>query len=95
MSIIYDGLLLLILIWFESYPTENLAILLTLINPIDLGRVLIMLFLDTSALMGYTGAVFYKFFGAWQGIIISIVSLFIWLLVPLYLMLKYTKRKDF
>jgi len=95
MSIIYDGILLIILIWFEAYPTENLAIILTLINPIDLGRVLIMLFLDTSALMGYTGAVFYKFFGVWEGISISVISLLFWLLLPLYGMLKYAKRKDF
>lgn len=95
MSIIYDGILLLILIWFESYPTENLAILLTLMNPIDLGRVLIMLFLDTSALMGYTGAVFYNFFGVWQGILISVISLSIWLLIPIYILLKYIKKKDF
>ena len=95
MSIIYDGLLLLILIWFESYPTENLAIILTLANPIDLGRVLIMLFLDTSALMGYTGAVFYKFFGAWQGILITLTSLFTWLIIPIYILLKYIKKKDF
>jgi len=95
MSIIYDGILLLLLIWFESYPTENLAITLTLINPIDLGRVLIMLFLDTSALMGYTGAVFYNFFGVWKGILVSAASLTFWLVIPLWGMLKYAKRKDF
>lgn len=95
MSVIYDGLFLLLLIWFESYPTETLAIVLTLFNPIDLGRVLIMLFLDTSALMGYTGAVFFKFFGAWKGILISCFALLMWVTIPLYCLIKYSNKKDF
>lgn len=95
MSVIYDGLFLLILIWFESYPTETLAIVLTLFNPIDLGRVLIMLFLDTSALMGYTGAVFFKFFGAWKGILISCLALIMWIAAPIYFLIRYSNKKDF
>ncbi|RUT79375.1 ABC transporter permease [Ancylomarina longa] len=95
MSVIYDGIFLLILIWFESYPTENLAIILTLFNPIDLGRVLIMLFLDTSALMGYTGAVFYKFFGALNGILISSMTLFLWIIIPVFFLVRYANKKDF
>ena len=95
MSIIYDGIFLIILLWFEAYPTEKLAIAFTLFNPIDLGRVLIMLFLDTSALMGYTGAVFYKFFGTWKGIIASAVSLAIWVILPVYFLIRYSNKKDF
>lgn len=95
MSVIYDGIFLIILLWFEAYPTEKLAIAFTLFNPIDLGRVLIMLFLDTSALMGYTGAVFFKFFGAWKGILASAAALMIWIILPLYLLVRYSNKKDF
>ena len=95
MSVIYDGVFLIILLWFEAYPTEKLAIVFTLFNPIDLGRVLIMLFLDTSALMGYTGAVFYKFFGTWKGIMASAFALTVWIILPIYFLIRYSNKKDF
>lgn len=95
MAIIYDGIILILLIWFNDYPTENLAITLTVLNPIDLSRVAIMLGLDVSALLGYTGAVFYRFFGSASGILVSISSLVAWTLIPLLLMLRIAKKKDF
>src|SRR5438874_411606 len=62
-SIIFDGLVLFILFQFEDYPMEKPMLILTALNPIDLSRVLILLKMDISALMGYTGAVFKDFFG--------------------------------
>ncbi len=94
-AIIYDGVILLFLIWFKDYPTENLAICMSLFNPIDLSRISVMLGLDISALMGYTGAVFFKFFGSFKGIVISIMSLLIWIFIPIFYMLKYARKKDF
>ena len=35
-----------------------------MLNPVDLGRVLLLLQFDSAALMGYTGAVFERFFGS-------------------------------
>jgi Cu-processing system permease protein len=57
-SLIYDGLLLFFLFQFSDYPLEKAMIVLSSLNPIDLGRILILLKLDIAALMGYTGAVF-------------------------------------
>ena len=61
LAIIYDGLFLMSLIMFEDYPLDKLSLVGTMLNPIDLSRTLILLKLDISALLGYTGAVFKQF----------------------------------
>ena len=95
LAILYDGIILLLLLSFKDYPTENLAIVLTFLNPIDLSRVMIMLGLDISALMGYTGAVFLNFFGTMKGIPVSILSVLCWIILPTYCLLREAKKKDF
>jgi Cu-processing system permease protein len=95
LAVIYDGLILLILVLFKDYPTDSLAIILTLLNPIDLSRVSIMLGLDISALMGYTGAVFLKFFGTARGIPVSVISMLCWILIPALAMIRIARKKDF
>jgi Cu-processing system permease protein len=80
---------------FEDYPLERFALAGTLFNPVDLARVLILLELDLSAIMGYSGAVFKRFFGTGAGMAISASALLIWSLVPLFLMLIKGSRKDF
>ena len=95
MAFIYDGVFLLLLLFLQDYPLEKLAIALSLFNPIDLSRILIMLKLDISALMGYTGAVFNKFFGNNTGMFISISALSVWAVVPTMMILKRSSKKDF
>jgi len=95
LAVIYDGLILLLLVLFREYPTDSLAIIMTLLNPIDLSRVTIMLGLDISALMGYTGAVFLKFFGTIKGIPVSILSMLIWIAAPAFFMVRIANKKDF
>lgn len=95
LAFIYDGIFLLSLLIFESYPLENFAIIMSVFNPIDLSRILIMLKLDISALMGYTGAVFNNFFGTYTGMTISIGALLLWCIIPVLIILRKGKRKDF
>ncbi len=95
LSVIYDGILLLIFMFFEHYPLDRFALIMTLFNPVDLSRVLIMLQLDISALMGYTGAVFRKFLGTATGTAIAYMALTIWVVVPVLAFLKLARRKDF
>jgi len=57
--------------------------------------VAIMLGLDIAALMGYTGAVFMKFFGSLKGIPVSILSMLLWILIPSFFMVRIAKKKDF
>lgn len=95
MAVIYDGLFLLCLIAFEEYPLENISIIGTVLNPIDLSRILILLKLDISALLGYTGAVFKAFFGNQWGFAIALGILFLWIVVPVYFINRKVARKDF
>ncbi len=94
-AIIYDGLFLLLLLLFKEYPLENLTLGLTMFNPIDLARILILLKLDLSAMMGYTGAVLQKFLGGTMGSAVIIVVLLLWMLIPFFLVQRLARRKDF
>lgn len=93
-SIIFDGLILFILFQFADYPLEKAMIGLTVLNPIDLGRILILLKMDVSALMGYTGAIFKDFFGTQAGQVASFVVLLVWIVMPAWLSLRKFNRKD-
>lgn len=95
LAVIYDGLFLLSLIMFKDYPLDKLALGSSLLNPIDLSRILILLKLDISALLGYTGAIFQKFFGTSSGIFISISILSAWVVIPTFIMIKKAQVKDF
>lgn len=95
MAVIYDGIFLMSLIAFEEYPLDSFSLIGTMLNPIDLSRVLILLKLDISALLGYTGAVFQKFFGTNFGLIVSSTVLSLWVLIPTILIQIKARRKDF
>ena len=94
-AIIYDGIFLLLLLVFKDYPLEKLTLGLTLGNPIDLARILILLKLDVSAMMGYTGAVLQKFLGSTGGSMSILATLGIWIMIPFFWMISIGKRKDF
>lgn len=95
LSVAYDGIVLFVIYYFRDYPIENIVLAISLLNPIDLGRIMFILNFDISALMGYTGALFHKFFGSALGIIISFSLLFLWLIIPTFWGLKSFKKKDF
>ena len=94
-ALIYDGLVLLVVNAFAAYPLERPLLALTFMNPVDLARVLLLLHLDVSALLGYTGAVFERFFGGAWGTALTAGALAVWVLVPLGLALRRFERKDF
>lgn len=95
LAVVYDGIFLLLLAGFQEYPLEKFSLVATVFNPIDLSRILILLKLDISALMGYTGAVFKQFFGTSAGGIFSSLMLSLWILLPLWRMRRIAKKKDF
>jgi Cu-processing system permease protein len=95
LAVMYDGILLLLLMFFEHYPLDKFALIMTLFNPVDLSRVLIMLQLDISALMGYTGAVFNKFLGTGTGMAVAYGALIVWVVLPVIGFLRIAKKKDF
>lgn len=95
LSIVYDGLFLIALIAFGAYPLEKFALVSSFLNPIDLSRTLMLFQLDNSAMMGYTGAVFKKFFGTFMGTFSIAGGYLLWIMVPYFLLLRKALRKDF
>lgn len=95
LAVIYDGLFLISLLMFQEYPLGKFSLIATMLNPIDLGRILIILKLNFSALLGYTGAVFKEFFGTNFGMIISMLVLSAWVLLPVLNVKRMLNKKDF
>jgi Cu-processing system permease protein len=95
MAVIYDGLFLISLVMFNEYPLEKFSLAATMFNPIDLSRILILLKLDISALLGYTGAVFKDFFGTGVGMMSSLGVLFLWVVLPALNIIRKANKKDF
>ncbi len=93
-SILFDGLVLFLLFQFADYPLEKAMIFVSGLNPIDLSRILILLHMDVSAMMGYTGAIFKDFFGTAVGIAVSFGILLLWGVVPVMLATRKFNRKD-
>ncbi len=93
-AVLFDSLILFLLFQFAEYPIENLMVIVSALNPIDLSRILILLQLDVSAMLGYTGAIFKDFFGSSKGGVLSILILVIWVFVPFYISARRFKRKD-
>jgi len=93
-ALIYDGLVLLVLFSFSDYPMEKFTLLLSALNPIDLGRIFIMLKMDISALMGYTGALYKDFFGSATGVFFTVGTMLLWIVLPLWWALRSFKKKD-
>lgn len=94
-TVIYDGLILLMIYMFAGYPMQYPVIIASMLNPIDLGRIVLLMNFDISALMGFTGAVFQRFFGSGAGLAMAMASLLVWLTIPLMLSMRIFLKKDF
>jgi Cu-processing system permease protein len=95
LAVLYDGLVLLAIFALGDYPIEKPMLVLTMLNPIDLARITVLLEFDISALMGYTGAVFNRFFGSFYGMLTAVVSMLIWLALPLAGATRRFRKMDF
>ncbi len=93
-ALLFDGLVLFLLFQFQDYPIENAMVGITAFSPIDLARIQILLHLDVSAMMGYTGAIFKDFFGTAIGLIVSFLLLSLWVIIPFFISLRKFNRKD-
>ncbi|CAN5658026.1 hypothetical protein BH23GEM9_BH23GEM9_23640 [soil metagenome] len=94
-AVLYNGVMLLVIQIFDAYPLQHVVIGMSLLNPIDLGRIFMLLNLDAAALMGFTGAVFEKFFGSVRGQLLTLAAMMCWLTVPLLLGRRAFLRKNF
>lgn len=93
-ALLFDGLVLFLFFQFSDYPIEKPMVLLSALNPIDLCRVMILMRLDVSAMMGFTGALFQDFFGNNMGLLISFTLLVLWVAIPFLLSLQKFKKRD-
>lgn len=91
---IYDALVLIFLFNFSDYPLEKSIMTLTLLNPVDLTRIIMLMQLDMAAIMGYTGALFTHFLSSAAGGWICVAALCIWILLPFYFARMRFVRKD-
>ena len=93
-ALIHDGVMLYLLFAFEDYPLEKASMAMIALNPIGLGRVVVLLQMDVSAMMGYTGALMKEMLGTATGIAGASSILALWILLPLALANRLFRRKD-
>jgi Cu-processing system permease protein len=93
-TLLFDGIVLFILFQFMDYPLEQAMIVMSMLNPVDLSRVIMLLQLDISAMMGVTSVVFRTVFGSPLGMGVAIAVLGMWVAVPLWASLRTFQRKD-
>lgn len=93
-ALLHGGVMLFVMFAFEDYPLEKATIAMISLNPIDLGRLVVLLQMDVSALMGYTGAMMKDFLGTATGAAYSGGVLLLWMLWPMALALRVFRRKD-
>ena len=93
-ALLFDGMVLFLLFQLAEYPIENMMVGITAFSPIDLARIQILLHLDVSAMMGYTGAIFKDFFGTSVGLLVSFVLLSLWAIIPFFISMRKFNKKD-
>jgi Cu-processing system permease protein len=93
-GLLHDGLTLYVLFLLEDFPLEGISLTLLALNPIDLGRVLVLLQMDVSALMGYTGAMLKDLLGTGVGKLFATLVLGAWIALPVTAAVWIFRRKD-
>lgn len=94
LTVIFDGLVIFLLFQFLDYPLENFIVVMSILNPVDLVRIVSLMQMDVSALMGATTAVFKNAFTGTVGSVITYGVLLIWLFFPLYFSARKFNKKD-
>lgn len=95
LTLVYDGVVLIASHTFAAWPLERPMLAAMVLNPVDLARVMILMAVDASALLGYTGAVFEDFFGGAWGLVAAAASLAAWVALPYAVALRRFRRMDF
>lgn len=95
LTVVYDGGVLLVATTFADFPLERPMLALTLFNPVDLARSLMIMQSDNAALMGYTGAVMHRFLGSTAGSALAATGLLAWIVLPALAARRAFERRDF
>jgi Cu-processing system permease protein len=94
LALVYDAVVLMAAVQLADYPLERPMLAAMLANPIDLARLLLLVRLDGAALLGYTGAVFQRFFGG-AGALVAGAAIVLWVALPAWGGARLFQRKDF
>jgi Cu-processing system permease protein len=94
-TVIYDGLILLLLISLKEYPLDYVSGILGVLNPIGLSRVILLMFHNGSLLLGYAGSLAYKLLTQSMGYGIAALVGLVWLILPLGFAKSKMLKKDF
>lgn len=95
LAILWDGLILLLALGLGHRPIEGPLLAMLALNPLDVGRVLLLLGSDAAALLGYTGAVVQRTLGTELGRVALAITLLCWVALPPLLAGRAFARKDF
>lgn len=93
-TLLFDGLLLSFIYSFSDYPIDKPLLGMISLNPVDLGRILVLLQLDVAVMMGYSGALFKKFLGSATGSLYTVACMMFWVIIPLLISVRVFKKKD-
>ncbi|MBS1511032.1 MAG: ABC transporter permease subunit [Bacteroidetes bacterium] len=93
-TLLFDGLLLSFIYSFSEYPIDKPLLGLISLNPVDLGRILVLLQLDVAVMMGYSGALFKKFMGSATGSIYTVICMIFWIIFPIIMSARIFRKKD-
>lgn len=94
LALVYDAAVLLVASQLADHPLERPMLAAMLANPIDLSRLVLLVRLDGGALLGYTGAVFQRFFGG-AGFYVAAAAVALWLALPAFVGARLFRHKDF
>lgn len=94
LTVLYDGLFATVAVALPNALLEKPALVVTLLNPVDTARILLLMEFDAAALMGYTGAVFRGFFGGDTGLLVASAALLAWMTAPVLVALRLFRRAD-
>lgn len=92
--LLFDGIVLLLMYNFSDYPIEKFVLFITFLNPVDLGRITVLMQTEAAALMGASGAVFREFFSAGSGSVLALCVMLLWAAVPMLLAVRQFNRKN-
>jgi len=93
-AFLFDGLLIYLMYTFADYPIEKWILFLTFLNPVDIGRIAVIMQTEAAAMMGLSGAIFRDFFGSAKGVIVSFGVLMLWVVSMYLLAVRNFRRRD-
>ncbi len=93
-ALLFDGLVLFLFFQFADYPIEKIVVGLSALSPVDMCRILVLLRLDVSAMLGMTGAIFKDNFGSSWGLLLSFGMMMVWIIIPFVISLRKFMKKD-